>query len=132
MKKLLMLMLMILAVSTANSQTYYYQSKQFAYKYKVNGMWRDWTDWENCNVRISLNLDSDVITIYSAEIQTYYVYEYVKTYTDSSGGTQLQYNVIDQDGDYGCIRLRMESNKNSQLYVEFSDIIWVYSGLFKY
>ena len=43
------------------------------------------------------------------------------------GGTNVKFYVIDQDYDRGSIRLRVERNGNSQIYVDFSNVAWVYN-----
>jgi len=49
------------------------------------------------------------------------------TYTDESQGKQTKFYVIDQDGDLGYVRLRIEKNGNSQVYIDFNDVMWVYN-----
>ena len=44
-------------------------------------------------------------------------------------GEQIEFLVVDQDGDTGLIRVRAQKNSVLQLYVEFNNDIWVYSDL---
>ena len=131
MKKLLILMLLGLFVTKVDAQTIYYQASQFAFKYAENGKWTDWTEWMESDVVLSIDEDNDIIKVFTENKQTYVVVRKNGSYTDSSGGKQVEFAVVDQDGDKGKIRLRVEKNGNAQLYVEFSDIIWVYSGIKK-
>lgn len=131
MKKLLFLMLLGLFVTKVDAQAIYYQASQYAFKYVENGKWTDWTEWMESDVVLSIDEDNDVINVYTFNKQTYVVVKHNREYTDSSGGKQVEFAVVDQDGDKGKIRLRVEKNGNAQLYVEFSDIIWVYSGIKK-
>lgn len=62
----------------------------------------------------------------SVETQIYKVLEQVKSPYDSNG-TQVKFRVIDQDYDKGFLRLRVENNGNSQIYVDYADISWVYN-----
>jgi hypothetical protein len=125
-------MLFSLSVAPASAQAYLYQARQFAMKTMTRyGTWTDWSDWEKSEVRISIDFDTDVIRVYTQMTQKYVVVEYLGNYTDQSGGKQRKFRVIDQDGDVGTIRIRIETNGNSQLYVEFADIMWVYSGLIR-
>jgi hypothetical protein len=55
------------------------------------------------------------------------VYAYTDPYYDDGGGVQIKFSVIDQDGDRGTVRLRIQNDGNSQLYVDFADIMWVYN-----
>ena len=110
------------------AETYYYRTTEFAYK-QINdyGRWTNWSDWEESNILISINLSTDVVVIFSPRTQRYKITDHVRNYTDNSGGKQSEYKFIDQDGDIGSMRLRKEKNGNSQLYIEFSNIMWVYN-----
>ena len=130
MKKFLVLFLMLftLSVGTVSAQTYSYRSFQFSYKQQLDsGRWTDWSRWEDSNLLITINYDDDVIKIYSKMMQIYHIVGYSDSYTDNSGGRQVKFNFVDQDGDKGTIRLRIERNGNSQLYIDFADIMWVYN-----
>lgn len=91
------------------------------------GNWSDWTEWQSCNVNILLDTDEGVLVIYSNETQTYDIIAYRGKKRDASGGTQAYFDVIDQDGDKGTIRARLERNGNSQIYCEFANVMWVYN-----
>lgn len=75
---------------------------------------------------VIFDLDDDIIKIYSPKIQTYLILEHLRTYSDNSGGKQIEWSCIDQDYDKGHIRLR-EINNTYQLYIDFSNISWVYN-----
>lgn len=112
----------------SNAQTYYYKTYEFAIKYKgSNGVWGNWSNWEKSNMVLTIDLDTDVITVYSEKRQVYRVLEAMGTYTDESQGRQTKFYVIDQDGDLGYVRLRIEKNGNSQVYIDFNDVMWVYN-----
>ena len=91
---------------------------------KVQG--HDWSDWKTAKMNVKFDFDNDKITIFSNEIQIYKILKEVEPPYDPHG-KQVAFSVIDQDLDYGQIRLRVENNGNSQIYVDFSDISWVYN-----
>lgn len=128
MKKLLILLFTLLIGIEASAQVYTYRTYQFAEKH-INsyGNWTDWTDWQDSNMRLVINMNTDVITIYSPTTQIYRITEYLRKFTDNSGGNQIEFSAIDQDGDRCHIRLRIETNGNSQLYVEFNNLILCYN-----
>ena len=124
---LMTMMMLFCFTNNVNAQTYYYKTYQFSIKYKTNNVWGSWLDWQPSNMKMKIDLDDDIITIYSEKVQVYRVLESMGTYTDDSGGKQTKFFVIDQDNDYGYVRLRIEKNGNSQVYVEFNDVMWVYN-----
>lgn len=58
-----------------------------------------WSDWERCDVTIVMDLQNDVVYIYSASPQRYTIISNGVTSYDGSGGKQVSYKVVDQDGD---------------------------------
>lgn len=100
----------------------WYQTTQFAYK--LQG--RDWSDWYDSKITIKFIMNQDKIIIYSDDPQIYRVIATLDPPYDPSGQT-VKFRVIDQDGDYGYLRLRLENNGNSQIYIDFNDISWVYN-----
>lgn len=132
MKRILFILFALFSFITINAQTYNYRAKEFAYKY-VNdyGKWTSWSDWYESNVKITINYSEDVIVIHTDTPQIYVVYKYNGTKKDDKGGVQAEFLVIDQDYDKGAVRLRIEDNGNSQIYIDFADVMWVYSGLIK-
>ena len=130
MKKYFLIILMAMlfgAANKADAQTLYFKTYQFAIKYKTNYGWTDWSDWKESDMKLKIDLDDDLIVIYSPNVQVYKVLRHEGNYTDDSGGKQIKFYAIDQDDDYGYVRLRVEKNGNSQVYVDFNDVMWVYN-----
>ena len=86
-----------------------------------------WSDWQRCDILITFNLKTDKVVIYSRSIQIYKVITQGQNFIDESGGEQVKYKDIDQDDDLGSMRLRVETNGNSQIYIDFADVSWVYN-----
>lgn len=119
---ILTLVLGVLFIGASQAQTQWYRATEFAIKFQGY----EWTDWESVSISIKFDIDKDMIVIYSQETQVYKIIEQVASPYDS-GGQQVKFTVIDQDFDRGHIRLRVEDNGNSQIYVDFSDVSWVYN-----
>ena len=125
MKKRLFILLVGLVISlTTLAQTVWFTAFQFAYR---ESNWSSWSPWKTCNIDVKFDYDADLIVIYSQATQVYKVYSYDGEGTDYDGGQQVQFGVIDQDNDVGKIRLRVEKNGNSQIYVDFLNVQWVYN-----
>ena len=131
MKKFLFVLMLMLGFvfTSANAQVQYYRTTAYAEARVYNGTYV-WSDWQKSDMTLVINLNTDVITIYSPRIQIYQVYGTANNgnaYTDSSGGTNIKFYVIDQDGDRGEVRLRIERNGNSQIYVDFNNVAFVWN-----
>lgn len=124
MKKfILVIMFGLLHFGIAQAQQIqWYKATEFAYKIGNN----NWSDWEKVSINIKFDLSNDLVYIYSNKTQIYKVVRQLSSPYDNSG-TQIRYQVIDQDGDTGHLRLRIENSGNSQIYIDFADISWVYN-----
>ena len=112
----------------AQNNVKYYKATEFAYKYvNAYGRWTEWTDWEKSNVIITIDYSNDLVKINSETPQTYVIVQWVRNYVDESGGQQIEFRFIDQDYDRGTMRLRVERSGNSQIYIDFSNVMWVYN-----
>lgn len=131
MKRILLFILMLFSLNFVQAEETYYRAHYFAYKCIENGHWTEWSNWKESRVLISINFDSEVIQIYTEQEQKYIILDTGDEYIDDKGGTQVELSVIDQDKDIGVIRFRIQKDSTIQLYVEFNDIMWVYSGLYK-
>lgn len=90
----------------------------------------DWTDWEKTNIRLTINTDDDIITIYSQPKQVYYIYDVYndgEAYADEKGGQTIKFFIVDQDSDEGELRLRVDAEGECQIYIDFEDVAWVYN-----
>lgn len=124
MKKILILFTTILiSVSAFAQNTLWFQATAFAYKPNYSSTW---SDWESSNVKISIDQYNEVITIYSQQTQIYKVVQRLPSPYDSSG-IQEKYKVIAANGYYYYIRLRIDNEGNSQLYVDANDVSLVYN-----
>lgn len=88
----------------AEAQTYWYKTTSFAYRQVVGYGWSDWTPWEPTDMYILIDLDRDIIKVFSSVIQIYFVWAMTKP-----------------------TPTRRVVNKYSQIYVDFSDVMWVYN-----
>lgn len=123
MKKFIIVLIFTFSAFLANAQVSYYRTTHFAYK-QAN---RAWTDWESSNLKIKIDFNNDLVRIYSQEPQIYKITKYISHYYDNDEGETIKFAFIDQDGDRGEMRLRVTKNGTSQIYIDFSNISWVYN-----
>lgn len=130
MKQLLCILIAVFSFCVAQAEPVFYRASYFSYKcLEDNERWASWSDWEDSKILISFDVEKEVIKVYSEQEQRYVIVEKNEQYKDEGGGEQCEMTVVDQDGDVGVIRLRIQRNSVAQLYVEFNNIMWVYSGL---
>lgn len=124
---LMTLVMMLFTMSSVNAHTndnvQYYKAYQYTQKMSYAS---DFDDWTTVNIPIVFNLTTDQIIIYSKRTQTYYIYKY-ETYTSNEGRRALRFYFVDQDLDKGCCRLLIRNDGTSQIYIDFSNISWVYN-----
>lgn len=123
MKRILIILICIIGCISSYAETQWYNSKSYAYKQLYSG----WSSWQACNVNIKFDIDSDNITIYSNKTQYYKVTKYHGWRYENDGSQQAYFTASDYNGGWCTIRLRMETNGNSQIYIEYSNVVWVYN-----
>lgn len=124
MKKIVILLTTILiSVSAFAQNTRWFQSTAFAYKEAYSSTW---SDWQPSNVKICFDFNNQTITIYSPQVQIYKVIRQVPAPKDNSG-YQEKYLVMNPNGFYYYVRLRIEKSGYSQLYVDANDASIVYN-----
>lgn len=127
MKKILVFLMLTICVVTASAQVLNFRTTSYTYKENHGYGWTNWAPYESSNLKVTMNLNTDMVTIYSPKTQYYKITSYDGAYTDSDGDKTIKYRFIDQDGDYGTMRLVMRRSGKSEIYIDFANIMWVYS-----
>ena len=118
----------LLLSNLAFAQVYKLKATDFAYMYQTNyGTWSDWSTWEDCSILCTVDINKDRITIYSIETQVYDIIENSDTYYDEDGDLVWKLVGIDNEGIQCGVRILKKSSGTTQLYVNYSDIRWVYN-----
>lgn len=130
MKKFIVL-LMLFIPCLVSAQVIKFRTIRFSYHYYDNRTmsWHDWADWQNSNMILTINLDNDVVTIYSPVTQRYQITESQDTYYDSDGDLNIVFKFIDQDNDIGLFRILQRTSGVSEVYIQFNDVEWCYRVL---
>lgn len=106
------------------------RTSSIAYQYynEYSGVWGDWGPWQDCNVLIVIDDRGERIIIYSQETQEYDIIAFTKENEDYESKS-YHYDCIDAKGLRCQVRLRIydDYSKGSQLYIDYSDMRWVYS-----
>lgn len=122
MKKFILIFVMLFsmcAVYAQNKSVF----KAYELAIKIEG---EWSDWQPVNIPVVVDYEQEVIIIYSAKTQKYLILAKTLAELDNSG-KQIAFMVLDQDGDVGRFRFRVQNNGTKQIYVDFNDISWCYN-----
>lgn len=129
-KKLLLLVFLFIGVSVSAQvikfRTVAYSENRYDFNLQ---RWNGWSDWEKSNMLLTVDLQNDVIKVYSPTPQIYKVYESGESYYDSDGDLNILFNFIDQDYDKGVVRLLQRRSGSSEIYIEFLNVRWCYRVL---
>lgn len=126
------LLIILLLISIASySQSLSYRTTAFTCNiYNSSTLrWSGWNEWESSDMLLVIDIDTDIVTIYSPVIQVYRIYKFEKNYYDSDGDLNMVFRFIDQDNDLGILRLMQRVSGESEVYIEFSNVRWCYRVL---
>ena len=126
-KFLVALTLVVLTAVSVSAQTIRFRTTSFTSQERTSYGWTNWKPYQSSDILVTMNLDTDIVTIYSPRKQIYKIISYEGEYMDNDGEPILLYRFIDQDGDIGTMKLMQRRSGKSELYIMFNSIIWVYS-----
>lgn len=127
MKRLLLAMLLCIISVTSFAQTISFETTSYTYKTYNGYSWSNWAPYQNSSMLLTMDLDRDLVIIYSPKTQVYKIIDYYGAYTDNDGDATVEFKFVDQDGDYGTMRLMQRRSGKSEVYIQFANVIWVYS-----
>ena len=129
MKKILLTLALVLCTlgTFAQSSILWFRTTEFAWKQKEYGVWSDWSDWEDVSILVVINTATDRVNIYSSEPQEYDIYDYEDEETDYEGGTSITFHCVDANGVRCDMRIRVQADGQVQLYIDYSNIMFVYN-----
>ncbi len=128
MKKLFILLSLLAINLSISAEVTKFTAYEFSYKThnEYSNRWTDWSRWENCNILVVVNFDTDRINIYSSTPQEFDIIQYYDIYTDNDGDSVLKMECVDADGARCSIRVIIRQNGTKQLYCDYSNIMYVY------
>lgn len=135
MKKFLAIVIILLS-SLAVSKSYAEVTKYTAYSLAMKstdnrGNWSKWSNWESCSILVVLDSDKERFTIYSHKTQVFDIISYEDWESDGEGGRTMSLSCVDADGLRCTLRYRQDKDGDFQLYVDYSNLMYVYNIRFK-
>ena len=129
MNRSVLLLMALCASMMVSAEVFKFQATSLSSKHfnEYGGYWSEWSDWENCNILVVINSSAEKINIYSSVTQEYDIYDSHDVSYDNDGGQTATFNCIDADGLRCDVRLRVQSDGQAQLYVDYSDFMFVYN-----
>ena len=108
-----------------------YKTYEFSYKKDDNGYWTNWSKWEKSDLTISMNLEENIVKVFSPKVQTYRIINHNEIEINESGIFIVPFKFVDNDGVHGTMRLQFSKtddyNDHTQLYFDYANIMWVYN-----
>lgn len=130
-KKSILVFLLFLISQLMTGQITKFKSSSYAYSVKNEntGSWSKWSDLEETEVLITVDLSSDRIKIFSKMEQVYDIIKYYDKEVDKDGDETLKFHCVNDDGLKCYVRFVILNSRNGrrQLYVDFADMMWVYN-----
>ena len=131
MKKIIVTLIIAFVCVSASAQTIRYRASYFSIGPRNDYGQIVWGDWERSNVIITIDFENDFIKVYSEREQNYVIIEEENSYEDNTGGSNVNFSAVDEEGIECTIRLRIQKDGTAQLYAFYSNVAWVYSDLNK-
>lgn len=126
-KSIVFIVLLLVACNTIQAQVMKFRAIDSSYTIKNNNKWEEWSEWEESNVLISFDTDLQRVKIYSKETQ---IYDIISTSSkEDKEETVYEFHSVDQKGMKCRLRFTLDNSnkKNSQLYIDYYDFIFVYN-----
>lgn len=127
MKKILFVFALFLLPLIAEAGSYRLLATEMAYKIKSDGEWEEWSDWQECSIKVIVDLDDDFIKIFTEDVITIEVRKWKDTDDDGKGGKIIPAYCVDNDGDELDMRFRVAKDDTFQLYLDYDSFKVVYN-----
>lgn len=128
MQRISVFLLFVLGCTvTLDAEVLKLRATSYAYKtYSEVTGWSDWSDWELSRDLVVFG-DNYRVTIYSTNPQEFdFVNALSEDEYDDEGGKTTTWLMVDQDGQRCHMRLRNLSDGGFQLYIDYTNIMYVY------
>ncbi len=126
-----LILLIFVGYSSCFSQVLKMKAFEIAFKYQdeYSQQWKPWSDWEDVDILITIDSDPQRIKVFSKKEQIYDVIQYKGETTNSDGDITSEWLCVNEDGRKCGIRIVIPYKQSTiqQLYVDFSDFMFVYN-----
>lgn len=113
--------------SSATAQVIKLKATGISFKEKKNGSWQDWSEWEDANILVTLDLDVERIIVYSSTKQTFDIAKYEGESKDKDGDSTFSFLCVNQEGYECLIKFLKMQDGSKQLYFNFNKTIVAYN-----
>lgn len=129
MKKLLCLCLFLAISMVSYGQVLKAQAYEFRFAENNGNGWSEWSKPEPSDVMITIDIDNLQVTMNTEMEQIYRIVEVYDVEVDAEGDEMYRFQCIDSEGIACRVSLGVLNTEGGrqQVYVEFSDMSWVYN-----
>jgi hypothetical protein len=128
-KILLLLVVFGLGLQKSYAQPIRFKTSSVSYTDKKNdGTWNDWSDFVDANVLITLDAKKDLITVNSAEVQSFKIKAYGEI-IDTEETNIVPFECIDNKFSKCKIFIitKKKENNRMQIYINYNEVKFVYN-----
>ena len=108
-----------------------FKSTSFATKIfnESTSHWGKWSEPEETEVLLTIDITNERIRIFSKEEQVYDIIKFYKKETDNDGDETMKFQCVNENGLKCHVRFVVLNSKNGQrqLYIDFSNMMWMYN-----
>ncbi|TBX71180.1 hypothetical protein EZL74_01360 [Flavobacterium silvisoli] len=129
LKFLFLLVIMGLGFQTSYAQPIRFKTSSVSFTDKKNdGTWNEWSDFVKANVMITLDAKKDLITINSAEVQSFKIKAYGEI-EDNAEVNIVPFECVDNKFSKCKIFIitKKKENNRMQIYINYNEVKFVYN-----
>lgn len=131
MKYLLSLLWLVTLSTNLKADVIKCKGYGFSYQYTnpKTGYTGPWATWTETDILITIDIENERIRIFSENEQDYNIIQFLGEKIDRDGDKIMRFVCVNEDGKKCNIRIvkLLSKDGTSQLYVDFSNITWVYN-----
>ena len=130
MKNFILLLFLVFSINTFG-QVSKLRTTSYSSKTLKNNIWTEWNELTSADILITVDEGKSRIIIYSNKTQVYDIAKKERKTIDEDGDVTFHFQCVNQEGLNCRIRLlKMVKTEKYQLYVDFSDLKFVYNFYF--
>lgn len=127
MKKIFITLVLLIYATLSYSEEISFYSNFMSYKVLKDSVWQDWSDWKEFHIEITLNTDSNTITLHSKNSEKVFKIDPLFRKIEDDNSITILYTVLKSENNCLGIRFRIQRDGVKQVYIDYEDIVYAYN-----